>query len=889
MSLLSRAYPGDFAAQSALTVFIAVTLIAACGLAIAGLLRRRAAVVHCLLVWALAWILIAPLATLAASASGFSLISIPVEFRIPASSPRGAIQPSTPAPAADFSQSTARVEEPETNVPRSQKLPIATGPVLSVEAAVRSTADASHSTLSAALSSLPDSSLPPTGNTRPRSAAAIFIAIWLAGTLWMFGSLVRSYVRMRSIRRSWIALDPKTLLGGESIRDLLDDVQHRGGIDELPAIGLSSRISTPCVLGVVRPAVVLPESCLREISREQFADVLVHECAHVVRRDCLVVLLQRLASAIFWLNPAVLLLNRSLTRVREEVCDNYVLAGTDAVTYGETLLHFAKLARGARPIAASAGILHWRGRLERRIAGLVDKRRSMQTRAGYKVAIGALATFGCLCFVACDVSFSANQPSPPQDARAGDDPKSNVSSPSSQIQAPQPSDSRPARQTPKRDFSFRPDSVSSPPGQNNAGVELVKGRPHTVSLSKALRVKLQTVVARKPTRQPPLVLQGSTALNPSSIVRIRTFPATRLSNKIIEIGKFTEDSKHAAQGSPAEFIAYSTREIRAGDHVKKGQFLLAFYSSEVANVEHDLVDAAARLQLDEEILRTMGAKGQGVAEIERLTQQRNLQMDKNKMNRAIGNLRAWGIPQKTIDAAIDEGKNPPRDRGPHDPAKEADFGRVEIRSPIDGIIIERNAVVGDVTDDGVNLFQIANLEKLFVLANLPEDRVSELEALGPEHPWTIKTTRSLRGTFSDIGTVIDPNQHTVVIRGEVENEQGLLRGGQFVRVSIELPVPANVVEVPNECVVDDGRQAIVFIQNDPAKPEDFTMQRVGIAKRLEKTLFVYSGSPPEPFKQSLADEALRPKPLPEGARLVASGVGELKAILEKLEATSRPK
>jgi hypothetical protein len=57
-----------------------------------------------------------------------------------------------------------------------------------------------------------------------------------------------------------------------------------------------------------------------------------------------------------------------------------VLAGRDALSYGETLLHLAELSRDARPLVAAVGIMQWKGELEQRIAGLLDQGRSTRTR-----------------------------------------------------------------------------------------------------------------------------------------------------------------------------------------------------------------------------------------------------------------------------------------------------------------------------------------------------------------------------------------------------------------------------------------------------------------------------------------------------------------------------
>ena len=101
------------------------------------------------------------------------------------------------------------------------------------------------------------------------------------------------------------------------------------------------------------------------VSGEQMRDVLVHEVAHVRRRDHLIVLLQELARALYWPIVPVHGLIRELGQAREELCDNHVLRGRDALSYGETLLHLAELSwrpgRCERRSASCTGRVSWNG------------------------------------------------------------------------------------------------------------------------------------------------------------------------------------------------------------------------------------------------------------------------------------------------------------------------------------------------------------------------------------------------------------------------------------------------------------------------------------------------------------------------------------------------
>ena len=106
----------------------------------------------------------------------------------------------------------------------------------------------------------------------------------------------------------------------------------------------------------------------------------MHECAHVLRRDVLVALIQRITVIGFWPHPLVWLLDRGLSRAREEVCDNYVLRDSDGASYAETLLD---VCQGLEPSAmngAQLGLFERPWRLEQRIAGLLDGNRVLLTR-----------------------------------------------------------------------------------------------------------------------------------------------------------------------------------------------------------------------------------------------------------------------------------------------------------------------------------------------------------------------------------------------------------------------------------------------------------------------------------------------------------------------------
>ena len=164
-------------------------------------------------------------------------------------------------------------------------------------------------------------------------------------------------------------------------------------------------------------------------------------------------------------------------------------------------------------------------------------------------------------------------------------------------------------------------------------------------------------------------------------------------------------------------------------------------------------------------------------------------------------------------------------------------------------------------------------------------------ALAPgNRRWTVRTagvdaSAGLPGSIDEIGYLIDPNQHTAVIKGYVENPGEQLRAGQFISATVPIPPPAGVVEIPLTALMDDGQQSIVFVQPDAAKAE-YTMRRVQVTNRFDNRAFVRSTPVPKEEQLSAreAEEGCLPKePLQPGDRVINTAVGELKAALYILE------
>jgi len=453
-------------------------------------------------------------------------------------------------------------------------------------------------------------------------------------------------------------------------------------------------------------------------------------------------------------------------------------------------------------------------------------------------------------------------------------------------------------------------------------ISLVADKPHTLAIPdevcEALGIRKgdrdSIAIAQPPTTMRPLVIPGSTALDPSRLARIRARFAPA---RVVKLAQVWDYNRKTGQ---TEY-----RSLRTGDKVAKGDLLGVFYSVDVGSKKNDLLQALVQLELDQEILDDAQKHVEAVPQVFMLSTFRAVQGDRTEVNRALNNLKAWDIPQEEIDeihaeakkihagkdawyktpegmwvrGEKDEKAGKPAANGKVDLDKETrdnPWGKVTLRAPFDGIIVEQNVHVGEtVVDNTVNLFQIADVSQLLVTANCPEDQLPSLESLGSgEKRWTMRmvgasTATGLAGTIDEIGYIIDPNQHTAIIKGYVENPGERIRGGQFVSATVNIPPPDDVVEIPVDALAGDGRQSLVFVQPDAARHQ-FTMRRVQVTHRFDRTVFVRST--PIPKEEQLTaqekEEGLMPKePLRPGERVLQAATVELKAVGQDLE--TRPK
>src|SRR5262249_14486998 len=139
--------------------------------------------------------------------------------------------------------------------------------------------------------------------------------------------------------------------------------------------------------------------------------------------------------------------------------------------------------------------------------------------------------------------------------------------------------------------------------------------------------------AEPPSEIEPLVMPGTTMLNPNRLARVKARFAPARVVEVATMHDYSRDTKRS------EF-----REVRQGDRVKEGDLLAVLYSVEVGTKKNDLLDALVQLELDQTIMDRIEENRDSVTEVYYLSMWRNVQSDRNAVNRALNNLSVWDIP-----------------------------------------------------------------------------------------------------------------------------------------------------------------------------------------------------------------------------------------------------
>jgi beta-lactamase regulating signal transducer with metallopeptidase domain len=201
---------------------------------------------------------------------------------------------------------------------------------------------------------------------------AALALLWTLGVAVVLGRMAAGWLGVRRLARGAVPVTDACWTA--AVAELGASVGVRGRVRLLRGDGATM----PATWGVRVPTVLLPAEA-DEWTAERRRVVLLHELAHVARRDCLTQMLATLCCAVYWFHPGAWWAARRMRVEREEACDDRVLAaGARPSDYAGHLVEVARafrLPRPAGPVLAMA-----RGsQLQARVLAVLDARRDRRT------------------------------------------------------------------------------------------------------------------------------------------------------------------------------------------------------------------------------------------------------------------------------------------------------------------------------------------------------------------------------------------------------------------------------------------------------------------------------------------------------------------------------
>jgi len=150
------------------------------------------------------------------------------------------------------------------------------------------------------------------------------------------------------------------------------EVQRRLAVTRPVRLLESTRVSTPLVMGWLRPVILLPVGFVTGLPPAQVDAILAHELAHLRRHDFLVNLAQRLVETLLFYHPAVWWVSAQIRREREHACDDLAaeVLGSRR-TLAEALVSLAERESSAPALAFAADGSPLGGRV-RRLLGVAE-------------------------------------------------------------------------------------------------------------------------------------------------------------------------------------------------------------------------------------------------------------------------------------------------------------------------------------------------------------------------------------------------------------------------------------------------------------------------------------------------------------------------------------
>ena len=267
-----------------------------------------------------------------------------------------------------------------------------------------------------------------------------------------------------------------------------------------------------------------------------------------------------------------------------------------------------------------------------------------------------------------------------------------------------------------------------------------------------------------------------------------------------------------------------------GEPIRKGDPLAEFYSPELLSAQQELLQA----------IRSVDSLQQSDSTIMRSVSKSTVEAVRKK-------LRLWGFTPEQI-AAIEQ-RGTPSDH-------------MTLTAPASGIVIHQNAQEGMYVQTGSKIYTIADLSTVWVQLDAYESDLGLLRTGSPvEFTTQAIPGERFEGTVTFIDPIINTATRTAKVRVIVDNADGHLKPGMFVRAVARPKVAEEALLIPVSAALKTGKRAVVYVEQPNADKPTYEGREVRLGMRAGDLYVVKEG-------------------LREGERVVTHGSFKLDAELQ---------
>lgn len=188
--------------------------------------------------------------------------------------------------------------------------------------------------------------------------------IWISG-VFILGSVIfiNNALFLRRVRKC-------PHIDDQNVLSILYDCKNLMKLSKNVDLVKTNVSQTPCVLNFIKPIILLPEYSLEKCNLIHLKYILLHELAHVKRKDIFINYIVNFLCIIYWFNPLIWYGFHKMREDREICCDSLalsVLRENEVISYGFSIIKIAEISLRAPYLPSVAGIINKKSKIKRRI------------------------------------------------------------------------------------------------------------------------------------------------------------------------------------------------------------------------------------------------------------------------------------------------------------------------------------------------------------------------------------------------------------------------------------------------------------------------------------------------------------------------------------------